>query len=91
MIRASIEETRRELAFSVNDLRSKVAELTDWRRQLAENRKHGADRRGGGRVRDRRRRGRHLLAARRPPAQAPLRAYSRRALGADAQDWRRPR
>jgi hypothetical protein len=38
LIRASIEETRRELAFSVNDLRSKVAELTDWRRQLAENR-----------------------------------------------------
>jgi hypothetical protein len=39
MIRASIEETRRDLAFSVNDLRSKVAELTDWRRQLAENRR----------------------------------------------------
>jgi hypothetical protein len=39
MIRASIEETRRELGFSVNDLRSKVAEITDWRRQLAENRK----------------------------------------------------
>jgi hypothetical protein len=39
MIRASIEETRRELGFSVNDLRSKVAELTDWRRQLAENRR----------------------------------------------------
>jgi hypothetical protein len=39
MIRASIEETRRELAFSVNDLRSKVAELTDWRRQLSENRR----------------------------------------------------
>ena len=38
MIRASIEETRRELAFSVNDLRSKVAELTDWRRPLAETR-----------------------------------------------------
>jgi dienelactone hydrolase len=38
VIRASIEETRRELAFSVNDLRSKMAELTDWRRQLAENR-----------------------------------------------------
>ena len=37
-IRASIEETRRELAFSVNDLRSKVAEIADWRRQLAENR-----------------------------------------------------
>jgi hypothetical protein len=39
MIRASIEETRRELAFSVGDLRSKVAELTDWRRQLVENRR----------------------------------------------------
>jgi hypothetical protein len=39
VIRSSIEETRRELAFSVNDLRSKMAELTDWRRQLAENRK----------------------------------------------------
>jgi hypothetical protein len=38
IIRASIEETRKELAFSVNDLRSKMAELTDWRRQLAENR-----------------------------------------------------
>jgi hypothetical protein len=38
IIRASIEDTRRELAFSVNDLRSKVAELTDWRRQLVENR-----------------------------------------------------
>ena len=37
-IRTSIEETRRELAFSVNDLRSKVSELTDWRRQLADNR-----------------------------------------------------
>jgi dienelactone hydrolase len=38
IIRASIEETRRDLAFSVNDLRSKMAELTDWRRQLSENR-----------------------------------------------------
>jgi dienelactone hydrolase len=37
-IRASIEETRRELAFSVNDLRSKVTEIADWRRQLADNR-----------------------------------------------------
>jgi hypothetical protein len=37
-IRTSIEETRRELAFSVNDLRSKVNELTNWRRQLIENR-----------------------------------------------------
>ena len=37
-IRTSIEDTRRELAFSVNDLRSKVTELTDWRRQLVRNR-----------------------------------------------------
>ena len=37
-IRNSIEETRRELAFSVNDLRSKVSELTNWRKQLVENR-----------------------------------------------------
>ena len=36
MIRASIEETRRELTFSVNDLRSKV---TNWRGQLVRNRK----------------------------------------------------
>jgi hypothetical protein len=35
---ATIVETRRELAFSVNDLRSKVTELTDWRRQLVRNR-----------------------------------------------------
>jgi tetrahydromethanopterin S-methyltransferase subunit B len=39
MIRSSIEETRRELAFSVNDLRSKVTELTNWRGQLVRNRK----------------------------------------------------
>jgi hypothetical protein len=37
-IRTQIQETRRELAFSVNDLRSKVMELTDWRAQLARNR-----------------------------------------------------
>ena len=37
-IRSEIEETRRDLAFSVNDLRSKVTEITNWRRQLAENR-----------------------------------------------------
>jgi dienelactone hydrolase len=37
-IRSSIEETRQELAFSVNDLRSKVSELADWRKQLAQNR-----------------------------------------------------
>ena len=39
MIRASIEETRRELAFSVNDLRSKMSEITNWRGQLVRNRK----------------------------------------------------
>jgi len=39
MIRQSIEETRRELAFSVNDLRSKMSELTNWRGQLVRNRK----------------------------------------------------
>jgi uncharacterized protein YlxW (UPF0749 family) len=37
-IRSSIQETRQELAFSVNDLRSKVSEITNWRRQLADNR-----------------------------------------------------
>jgi dienelactone hydrolase len=36
-IRTSIETTRQELAFSVNDLRTKVSALTDWRRPLAEN------------------------------------------------------
>jgi hypothetical protein len=36
-IRASIEETRRELSYSVNDLQSKVKELTDWRTKLARN------------------------------------------------------
>ena len=39
MIRASIEETRRELTFSVNDLRSKVNEITNWRGQVVRNRK----------------------------------------------------
>ncbi len=38
LIRQSIEDTRNELVFSVNDLRTKVSELTNWRRQLAENR-----------------------------------------------------
>jgi hypothetical protein len=37
-IRKSIVSTREELAFSVNDLRSKVTEITNWRKQLAENR-----------------------------------------------------
>jgi hypothetical protein len=38
-IRASVEETRQELVFSVNDLQSKVRELTNWRAQLAEHRR----------------------------------------------------
>jgi 3-dehydroquinate dehydratase len=38
-IRASVQETRRELEFSLNDLQSKVTELTDWRSQIAEHRK----------------------------------------------------
>ncbi len=37
-IRNSIVTTREELGFSVNDLRSKVTELTDVRRQLVNNR-----------------------------------------------------
>jgi len=37
-IRSSIETTRQELSFSVNDLRAKVGALTNWRRPLAENR-----------------------------------------------------
>ena len=37
-IRSSIEETRRDLALSIDDLRSKVTEIADWRRQLADNR-----------------------------------------------------
>lgn len=35
-IRASIEETRRELSYSVNDLQAKVKEMTNWRARLAE-------------------------------------------------------
>jgi hypothetical protein len=34
-IRASIEETRRELSYSVNDLQAKVKEITNWRAKLA--------------------------------------------------------
>jgi hypothetical protein len=39
-IRASIEETRRELSYSVTDLQSKVRELTNWRSKLAQNQKN---------------------------------------------------
>ena len=38
-IRAAVENTRQELVFSINDLNSKVTELTNWRHQLAQNRK----------------------------------------------------
>lgn len=38
-IRASIELNRRELGTSVERLRTEVAVLTDWRRQLREHRR----------------------------------------------------
>jgi hypothetical protein len=38
-IRGSIQETRRELTFSLGDLQGKVAELTNWRRPLVRNRR----------------------------------------------------
>jgi hypothetical protein len=38
-IRASVASTRQELEFSVNDLQSKVRELTNWRGQLVQHRK----------------------------------------------------
>ena len=38
-IRASLQATRTELEYSINDLQGKVRELTNWRRQLVENRK----------------------------------------------------
>ncbi len=37
-IRASVEETRQELEYSINDLQSKVREISDWRSQLARHR-----------------------------------------------------
>ena len=67
LIRQSIEETRRELAFSVNDLRSKMSEITDWRGQLTRNRGSALVGAAVAGLRDRRRRGRHDLAARPPP------------------------
>jgi hypothetical protein len=38
-IRMSVEETRRELEFSLNDLSSKVSEITDWRSQLVKHKR----------------------------------------------------
>ena len=37
-IRADIEAQRRDLGSSVDQLRTRVAELTDWRRQVREHR-----------------------------------------------------
>ena len=37
-IRASIERNRRELVGSVDELRTKISVLTDWRRQINEHR-----------------------------------------------------
>jgi hypothetical protein len=37
-VRLSVQETRRELEFSIGDLKSKFAELTDWKKQLSEHR-----------------------------------------------------
>jgi hypothetical protein len=38
-IRASVEVTREELKYSVNDLQGKINELTDWRSQVARHRR----------------------------------------------------
>jgi hypothetical protein len=37
-IRASVQTTREELEYSINDLQSKVREISDWRSQLARHR-----------------------------------------------------
>jgi hypothetical protein len=39
-IRTSIEANRRELAGSLERLRGEVAEITDWRKQILQHRKH---------------------------------------------------
>jgi hypothetical protein len=38
-IRASVENTRQELEYSLNDLQAKVTEITDWKSKLAAHRK----------------------------------------------------
>ena len=38
-IRASVETTRQELEYSLNDLQAKFREVTDWRAQLAAHRR----------------------------------------------------
>ena len=37
-IRSSVEATRQELTYSLNDLQSKVNQLSNWRKPLSENR-----------------------------------------------------
>ena len=37
-IRASVENTRQELEYSLGDLQAKVREVSDWRAQLARHR-----------------------------------------------------
>ena len=38
-IRASVENTRQELEYSLNDLQAKVRQISDWKAQLAAHRK----------------------------------------------------
>jgi uncharacterized protein DUF3618 len=38
-IRQSVQETRRELEYSLNDLQAKVHEVTNWRKQLVEHKR----------------------------------------------------
>jgi Protein of unknown function (DUF3618) len=38
-IRRSVQATRTELGYSLNDLQGKVRELTNWRRQIMENKR----------------------------------------------------
>lgn len=38
-IRASIEQNRRELGLAIERLQGEVAELTDWRKKVAQNQK----------------------------------------------------
>jgi hypothetical protein len=39
-IRQSLEATRGELGYSLNDLQGKVRELTNWRRQILDNKRN---------------------------------------------------
>jgi hypothetical protein len=38
VIRQDVREARRELEYSLGDLKAKVRELTDWKKQLREHR-----------------------------------------------------